>query len=142
MAKRNSRKTNDASTTRKEKAPRSSSTADSSVEHRVVAVAGQAGRIVGTVQARAEGWSDRDALRDRFASVRDKASKMVEHPGRRQEESSPRVSSPRGRSGGLVDAPGKRHRKPMPSRVATKHSDTRIAKMKVANESRRRGGGR
>jgi len=44
-----------------------------------------------------------------------------------------------GRSGGIVDAPGKKHRKPMPSTPGTKHSDTRIAKMKVMNESRRRG---
>jgi hypothetical protein len=46
----------------------------------------------------------------------------------------------RGRSGGVVDAPGKKHRKPMPSTPGTKHSDTRIAKMKVVAESRRRGG--
>jgi hypothetical protein len=46
----------------------------------------------------------------------------------------------KGRSGGFVDAPGKKHRKPMPSTPGAKHSDTRIAKVKVVNESRRRGG--
>jgi hypothetical protein len=38
-----------------------------------------------------------------------------------------------------VDAPGKRHRKPVPS-VGGRVDDSRIAKMKVAKESKRRGG--
>jgi hypothetical protein len=56
--------------------------------------------------------------------------------------SSSEKAKARTRSGGVVDAPGKKHRKPMPSAAGTKHSDTRIAKMKAANEARRRGGGR
>ena len=39
---------------------------------------------------------------------------------------------------GAVDAPGKRHRKPVPNPVGVKASDTRIAKMKLAKETRRR----
>ncbi len=39
---------------------------------------------------------------------------------------------------GPVDAPGKRHRKPIPNPVGVKASDTRIAKMKLAKETRRR----
>ena len=39
---------------------------------------------------------------------------------------------------GKVDAPGKRHRKPPKSTRGAKHSDTRIAKMKLVNEARHR----
>jgi hypothetical protein len=54
----------------------------------------------------------------------------------------------RGRSGGVVDAPGKKHRKPTASIPRGNNSaranaaDTgRIAKMKAANASHRRGRG-
>jgi hypothetical protein len=118
-----------------------------SVEQRVVALAEQVGRIVGTVQAKAEGWFDRKALSEQFASVRDSAADMVKHLADAVKVSKPTQAKAadatqrsRGRSGGVVDAPGKKHRKPMPSTPGTKHSDTRIAKMKVVAESRRRGG--
>jgi len=42
------------------------------------------------------------------------------------------------RSGGKVDAPGKKHRAPMPPVHGVKHSDERIAKLRLANEVRRR----
>ena len=94
------------------------------MERRVVALAEQVGRIVGTVQAKTEVWLDRSGAR------RVKAA-----------DASAGGSARTVRSGG-VDAPGKKHRKPMPSSRGTSHSDTRIAKLKIANESRRRGGGR
>jgi hypothetical protein len=47
------------------------------------------------------------------------------------------AANSKGRSGGIVDAPGKRHRKPMPS-TGGRPDDSRIAKMKVANEMRTR----
>jgi len=47
-------------------------------------------------------------------------------------------ASSRGRSGGVVDAPGKKHRSPMPTLHGAKHSDERIAKLRTANEVRRR----
>jgi hypothetical protein len=95
------------------------------MERRVVALAEQVGRIVGTVQARTEGWLDRSGPRRvKAADARSGESALT------------------GRSGGVVDAPGKKHRKPTPSSRGTKHSDTRIVKLKIANESRRRGGGR
>jgi hypothetical protein len=144
MAKRNSRKSNQGTNNRN---AQSASTVDS-VDQRVVAFAEQVGRIAGTVQAKAEGWFDRKALSEQFASVRDAAADMVKHLG--GSEKAPATGtragaggatqSSRGRSGGVVDAPGKKHRKPMPSTPGTKHSDTRIAKMKVVAESRRRGG--
>ena len=144
MAKRNSSMSNQS---RNNRNASPASTVDS-VEQRVVALAEQVGRIVGTVQAKAEGWFDRKALSDQFASVRDSAADMVKHlagaaknslkPARAKAADTTQRS--RGRSGGVVDAAGKKHRKAMPSTPGTKHSDTRIAKMKVVNESRRRGG--
>ena len=102
--------------------PRSSHSSSDAVEQRVVAVAEQIGRVVGTVQAKTEG------LLGRKGSGR----------GSMAAKSSSAATS---RSGGVVDAPGKRHRGPMPSQPGVKHSDTRIAKMKTLTESRRRGGG-
>jgi hypothetical protein len=149
MAKRNSSKTSSRSRKNGKTQTSSASTVDS-VEERVVVIAEQVGRIVGTVQAKAEGWFDRKALSDQFASVRDKAAEMVEHltgaaervlsKATRTQAAAAGTRSSRGRSGDMVDAPGKKHRKPMPSTHGTKHSDTRIAKMKVSNEARRPGG--
>jgi hypothetical protein len=142
MAKRNSKSSNQRTSNRNES---SASTVDS-VEQRLVVLAEQVGRIVGTVQAKAEGWFDRKALSDQFASVRDSAADMVRHLARAEKVQSKPAraraadATPRSRSGGIVDAPGKKHRKAPPSTPGTKHSDTRIAKMKVVNESRRRGG--
>jgi hypothetical protein len=143
MAKRNSGMSKQSTNNRNAS---SASTVDS-VEQRVVALAEQVGRIVGTVQAKAEGWFDRKALSEQFASVRDSAADMVKHLADAVKVSKPTQAKAadatqrsRGRSGGVVDAPGKKHRKPMPSTPGTKHSDTRIAKMKVVAESRRRGG--
>jgi hypothetical protein len=139
MAKRNSSISNQSANNRNAS---SASTVDS-VEQRLVVLAEQVGSIVGTVQAKAEGWFDRKALSDQFASVRDKAAEMVAHLGGGEGQApkkSAGASISRGRSGSVVDAPGKKHRKPMPSTPGIKHSDTRVAKMKVANESRRRGG--
>src|SRR3954469_409687 len=99
------------------------------LEQRVVAFAEQLGRIVGTVQAKTEGWMDRDALNKQIAGVRDSASELLEQlkttvsaatadsksadqatAGRKRTGSSA-GSRTHGRSGGAVDAPGKKHRK-------------------------------
>ena len=124
MIKRNVRKTAKQPRQGKVKTPPPAAT-EPAMERRVVALAEQVGRIVGTVQAKTEGWLDRSGSRRAKA-----ADASAGEPART------------GRSGGVVDAPGKKHRKPMPSRHGTTHSDTRIAKLKIANESRRRGGGR
>jgi hypothetical protein len=120
------------------------------VEERVVAFAEQLGRMVGTVQTKAEGWLDRDALKAQIASVRDSAADLLEqlageNAGRgtsgrtKSSQTSPATQSTANSKGrGPVDAPGKRHRKPMPNPVGVKASDTRIAKMKLAKETRRR----
>jgi len=126
MAKRSSSKPNGSTTTSQDVKSRSSRRATSNaMEQRVVAAAEQVGRIVGTVQAKTEGWLGREG-----SSRASSAAKKT--------ETSPR----RARSGGVVDAPGKQHRRPMPSQPGVKHSDARIAKMKASNRSRRRGGAR
>src|SRR3954447_13131970 len=91
------------------------------LEQRVVAFAEQLGRIVGTVQAKAEGWMDRDALNKQIASVRDNASELLEQLKTTASKVTSRVSAGQtpatparpsttgGRSGGVVDAPGKKH---------------------------------
>lgn len=115
---------------------------DSNVEQRVVALAEQLGRVVGTVQAKTEGWLDRQKLTEQITHVRDSASDLLKHLSRGNSESPAppkraKAADPKGRSGGMVDAPGKRHRKPSPSVRGAKKSDTRLAKMKTVNTSRR-----
>jgi hypothetical protein len=56
------------------------STADS-MEQRMLAFAEQLGRMVGTVQAKAEGWLDRDALNAQISSVRDSAADLLDQLG-------------------------------------------------------------
>ena len=51
------------------------------VEQQVVAFAEQLGRMVGTVQAKAEGWLDREALKEQVSRVRDSASALLEQLG-------------------------------------------------------------
>ena len=56
------------------------STVDS-MEQKMLAFAEQLGRIVGTVQAKAEGWLDRDALQAQISGVRDSASNLLDQLG-------------------------------------------------------------
>jgi hypothetical protein len=123
-----------------------SSTTGDAIEQRVVAFAEQLGRIVGTVQARTEGWMDREALRKQLASVRDGASHLLDQ----LEEgvttltktatktaatvTAPKVAS-KGRSGGVVDAPGKKHRKPTPADPRTLAADAKRANMRSSQPS-------
>lgn len=150
MAKRDSggKQTNVKAAT----APATSATADA-MEQRVVAFAEQLGRIVGTVQARAEGWMDRDALNKQIAGVRDGAAELLEQLAGSvtsiagaAKKSAPRAAvkpSSKGRSGGVVDAPGKKHRAPQPSDRGAKLVTSQAAKMRtatpMAKTNRRRG---
>jgi hypothetical protein len=56
------------------------STGDS-MEKRMLAFAEQVGRIAGTVQAKAEGWLDRNALTAQIASIRDSATDLLQQIG-------------------------------------------------------------
>jgi hypothetical protein len=126
-------------------------TADA-VEQRVVAFAEQIGRIAGTLQAKAEGWMDREALTRQIASVRDGAAQLLEQlaggaakaPARERAVAAP-LGKTRGRSGGVVDAPGKKHRKPLPPDPEARIVDSQAAKMRTARTmvktSRHRGRG-
>lgn len=149
MAKRDNRttRTNGGTT-----AKASSATTDNAMEQRVVAFAEQLGRIAGTVQAKAEGWMDRETLNKQIASVRDSAVDLLEQLARgatKSSKSNPADTAIRreskGRSGGVVDAPGKRHRKPMPADPDAHVADSQAAKMRTARTMvkthRRRGRG-
>ena len=111
-----------AATTKSAESAEPTLTADV-MEQRVVAFAEQLGRIVGTVQARAEGWMDRETLNKQIASVRDSASELLDQlkttvtkvaTATKASAAAAATSTKKGRSGGVVDAPGKKHRKPAP----------------------------
>ena len=122
------------------------------MEQRVGTFAEQLGRVVATVQAKAEGWMDRETLYQQIASVRDGAADLLEELARGATKASkekPAIAAARGgtrgRSGGVVDAPGKKHRKPMPSDPGANvvHSQVEKARMAktMAKTNRRRGRG-
>ena len=114
------------------------------VEERVLALAHQLGRLIGTVERKAEGWLDSEALNKQVVQIRDSANALLDHLGGAiasgRSEAKPqatRAPAPAGRSGGTVDAPGKAHRKPAPSASGVKHSDETISKIKGAKTMRR-----
>jgi hypothetical protein len=121
------------------------------MERRVLVFAEQLGRMAGTVQAKAEGWMDRERLTREIASVRDGAVNLLEQLAGRATKTSKRKPAgaarraTKGRSGGGVDAPGKKHRKPLPPDPEGKLADSQAAKMRtampMAKTSRRRGRG-
>ena len=98
-------------------------------------------RIAGSLQAKAEGWMDRERLNAQFASVRDGAADLLEQLA----GGATKASSGRGRSGGVVDAPGKKHRKPLPPDPGARMVDSQAAKLRTATTmvktNRRRGRG-
>jgi hypothetical protein len=131
-------------------APKAAATPDAAttaaMEQRVVAFAEQLGRIVGTVQAKAEGWMDRDALNKQIAAVRDSAAELLEQlkagvtnatgggKAATKTKAAP-ASRSRGRSGGVVDAPGKKHRKPMPSDPRAMAADAKASNIRSSKAS-------
>src|SRR5512138_212773 len=136
MAKRDAgtTRTNDETTTHASDA----TTADA-LEQRVLAFAEQLGRMAGTIQAKAEGWMDRETLNKRIASVRDGAAELLEQlasGATNAPEKNPATTATRegnkGRSGGVVDAPGKKHRKPQRTDPRAKSADSQAAKMRTA----------
>ena len=48
------------------------------IEEKVVAFAGQLGFLIGTVQAKAEGWLDRTALSKTIGQIRDSAADLLD----------------------------------------------------------------
>ena len=118
----------------------------------MVAFAEQLGRMAGTIQAKAEGWMDRETLNKQIASVRDGAADLLEQlagGATKASKKKPAAAAARGgnkgRSGGVVDAPGKKHRKPTPTDPGANIADSQAAKMRTAKTmvktNRRRGRG-
>ena len=135
-----------ASQSRKETSPVQETgavpTADA-VEQKFVALAEQMGRLIGTVQAKAEDWLDPKYMRDQVTRIQDGATDLLSLLGKAVGKSAeavphPAAPAPRGRSGGKVDAPGKKHRPPPPSTRPAKPSSDRVAVLKAATRSRRR----
>jgi hypothetical protein len=121
---------------------------EKTVEQRVVAFAEQLGRLVGTVESKAEGWMDQKALNNQLTQIRDGATELLNqlggalaagraatNPKKKQETA--RTSASAGRSGGKVDAPGKTHRKRGESTRGAKHSNQMIPKSAVGKMMRR-----
>ena len=109
------------------------------MEQRVVAFAEQLGRIAGTLQAKAEGWMEREALKKQIASVRDGAADLLEQLAgsvaratTKEAAAAPALGATKGRSGGVVDAPGKKHRKPAAKDPRANIADSQAAKLRTA----------
>ena len=149
MAKRDNgtKRTNSGTTTNT-----SGATTAEAIEQRVVAFAEQLGRMAGTIQAKAEGWMDRETLNKQIASVRDGAADLLEQlagGAPKASKKKPAAAAARGgnkgRSGGVVDAPGKKHRKPSPTDPGANIADSQAAKLWTAKTmvktNRRRGRG-
>jgi len=126
-------------------------TGANALEQRVMVFAEQLGRIAGTIQAKAEGWMDRETLNKQIAGVRDGAAHLLEQlaavtkaPKEKAAVAVTRQGSKR-RSGGVVDAPGKKHRKAAPPDPDASLADGQADKMRMAKTMaktyRRRGRG-
>ena len=119
------------------------SAAATEMEQRVGAFAEQLGRMVGTIQAKAEGWTDREVLSKQLASVRDGATHMLEQLAASMttattttKKTKKRAATARAgnkkRSGGVVDAPGKTHRKRAPADPGAAIARSQAAKKRTA----------
>ena len=132
---------------RNDPAPAASSAASNDVvEEKLVAFAEQLGFMVGTVQAKAEGWLDREALTTQIGRIRDSASELLAHVTAASERAKAAASdaAPVRVSRGPVDAPGKRHRRPPPQeRIGKRMGEPRGKQMgqKSAKGGHRRGRG-
>lgn len=60
-------------------APVTGATTIDTIEQRLVTLAGQLGRLAGTVQSKADDWLDKDALTAQMVSVRDSAAELLTH---------------------------------------------------------------
>src|SRR5579862_8073760 len=114
------------------------------IEDRVVAFAHQLGWIVGTAQARTEGWLERTRLSEELTRIRDEASSLLSYlqSGSREDAAKHRTAAEnRSTAADPAHAPGKRHRKPLPSQRGVKHSNQQVAKAKRASMRGPRGRG-
>jgi hypothetical protein len=115
------------------------------IEAKVVAFAEQLGTLVGTVQAKAEGWLDRKTLSEEVGRILDGAADLLEQvnregaaPPKPAATKTPPAAAGRGR--GPVDAPGKRHRKPLPDERLDKRMGEPVGKKLGQKRTGMRGG--
>jgi hypothetical protein len=117
------------------------------IETKVIAFAEQLGRLIGTVEAKAEGWLDRKMLNAELARIRDGASELIDRMNRARVSLKKAAATPASAarpSRGAVDAPGKRHRKPPPQERLEKRMGEPTGKhlgQKTFKNSMRRGRG-
>lgn len=128
-------------------------TAADAMEQRVMAFAEQLGRMIGTIQAKADGWLEAETLHQQVASIRDDAAHLLEQltgGARKASEKATAAAAAarqagKGRSGGVVGAPGKTHRKTAPADPRVKTARSQADKMRMARtmakSNRRRGRG-
>jgi hypothetical protein len=108
------------------------------MEQRVLDFAEQLGRMVGTIQVKAEGWMDRETLNKQLASVRDGATHLLQQLGagvtaaKKKPAAATARKGTKGRSGGAVDAPGKKHRKQLPPDPGATKARSQAGKMRTA----------
>jgi hypothetical protein len=107
--------------------PNTSTPTTDTIEQGVVAFAEQLGTLVGTVQSKADGWTDREALGRELTRIRDGAAQLLDQLNprtlmRAKTTAKGKKAAPAARSRGLVDAPGKRHRRPPPQERVGKHA--------------------
>ena len=74
------------------------------MEQRVLAFAEQIGRIYGTVQAKAEGWLDRDRLNAEIESLRDSATDLLAQIGPKKPAAGKRAGTTRAAKGSTAAA--------------------------------------
>jgi len=116
------------------------------IADRLVAFAEQLAVLVGTVQAKAEGWRDRTMLTREIGRIRDSAADLLAHLNRedavRKTPAKRTATSATRRSRGPVEAPGKRHRTPLPQeRIDKRMGEPRGKQMGQKNvKSGRRSG--
>jgi hypothetical protein len=128
-----------------------SKTTAAAMEQQMLAFAEQLGRMAGTLQVKADGWIDRDALNEQVASLRSGAADLIEQfkgglsKAAKKKPAAAPARKATGRSGGVVDAPGKKHRKPAPRGAAANRANSQAAKLRAAKTmvktNRRRGRG-
>ena len=105
------------------------------LERQVLAFAEQLGYAAGSLQSKAEGMMDREALSRQVIGVRDGAKQLLTQlasgvAARVRRTPAPARPMRKARSGGAVDAPGKKHRKPAPAgppAAAARARNTRVS---------------
>jgi hypothetical protein len=133
--------------------PSRETAATEQIEPRLAAFAEQLGRMVGTMQVKAEDLMHRETIITQLVAVRDGATHLLNQvtslasaavTKKSTKKPAPKAAS-KGRSGGVVDAPGKKHRKQGPkdpdATLARSQEAKRRSAMPMVKTTTRRGRG-